>query len=225
MPQDLADFGQRGAAAQHLGRQRVTKLMGARRRSLDAGALERMPNDRSNGTLAQKAADGSLAAQKHATAGAARAAVAQVRRDRRADLRREGKGGSLTAFPSDAHLCRRPSQYRQARERPLHLNATPVARAAARSRSRAGLSPCVDRYWPATDGPGPPQSREGSRASTNWPRRERQQPNRASPLRDSARTAGRTATRWSGASRASDATAALGAGQIARHRRHSGVRA
>src|SRR5436309_8987129 len=103
MPQDLADFGERGPAAQHLGRQRVAKLMGARRRRLDAGALERMPNDRSNRTLAQKAADRSFAAQKHATASAARASAAQIRRDRFADVHGEGKRGSLTAFPPDAH--------------------------------------------------------------------------------------------------------------------------
>ena len=74
MSQDLSDFGQRGAVAQHLRRQRVAKLMGARRRGLDAGALEPMPNDRSNGTLAEKAADGRFAAQKYATTGAARVA-------------------------------------------------------------------------------------------------------------------------------------------------------
>ena len=108
MPQDVADFGQRGAVAQHLRRQRVTKLMGARRRGLDAGALERMPNDRSNGTLAQKASDGRFATQKHATIGAARTSAAQIRRDRFADLRREGKCGAWTAFPSDAHLSGLP---------------------------------------------------------------------------------------------------------------------
>lgn len=42
-------------------------------------------------------------------------------------------------------------------------------------------------------------------------------------LRDSAHTVGRSATHWSGASRVSDATAALGVEQIARHRRRSGV--
>jgi hypothetical protein len=91
MPQHLADFGQRGTVAQHLGRQRVAKLMGACCRGSDAGALERMPNDRSNGTLAQETANGRLAAQKHATTGAVWASVAQVRGDRLADLRGEGK--------------------------------------------------------------------------------------------------------------------------------------
>jgi len=90
--------------AQHLGRQRVAKLMGAGRRGLDAGALERMPNDRSNCTRAQKSADGSFTAQKHTATSAAWASVAQVLRDRFADIRRKGKCGSLTAFPSDAHL-------------------------------------------------------------------------------------------------------------------------
>jgi hypothetical protein len=104
MSQDLADFGQRGAVAQHLGRQRMAKLMRARGRGLDPGALERMPDDRSNGTLAQKSADGSFAAQKHATTGAAGAAVAQVDGARRTDIPRKRKGGSVTAFASDAHL-------------------------------------------------------------------------------------------------------------------------
>ena len=108
MPQHLADFGERGTVPQHLGRQRVAKLMGACRRSLDAGALERMPNDRSNGTLAEKTAGGRLAAQKHATIRAAWASTAQIRRDRLADIHGERQRGSVTAFPSDAHLSRLP---------------------------------------------------------------------------------------------------------------------
>ena len=40
MPQNFADFGQRCAAAQHLGRQCMAKLMGAAGRRLDAGPLE-----------------------------------------------------------------------------------------------------------------------------------------------------------------------------------------
>lgn len=90
--------------AQHPSRQRVTKLMSARCRSWDAGAVERMPNDRSNGTLAQKAADGSFAAQKHATVSAARAAIAQVGGERCADIRRKGKSGSLIALASNTQL-------------------------------------------------------------------------------------------------------------------------
>jgi hypothetical protein len=108
MPQDLADFGQRGAVAQHLRRQRVTKLMGTCRRGLDAGALERMPNERSNGRLAQKATDRSFAPQKQATMSAARAPAAQIRRDRLADIHGEGQRGSVTAFPPDAHLSGLP---------------------------------------------------------------------------------------------------------------------
>ena len=104
MPQGVADFGQRSAVAQHLSRQCMTKLMSALCRGLDAGALERMPNNRSNTTLAQKATDGSFAAQKHATTGAARPSVAQVCGDRRPDIGRQGKGGSMTAFASDADL-------------------------------------------------------------------------------------------------------------------------
>jgi hypothetical protein len=82
----------------------MTKLMSALCRGLDAGALERMPNNRSNTTLAQKATDGSFAAQKHATTGAARPSVAQVRGDRRPDIDRQRKGGSMAAFALDADL-------------------------------------------------------------------------------------------------------------------------
>src|SRR3974377_984382 len=98
MSQDFADFGQWGAVAQHLSRERGTKLMSARCWSLDLGAKERMPNDRSDGTLAQETADGSFAAQKYATTGAVRASAAQVGRDRRANAPGKGKGGSLIAF-------------------------------------------------------------------------------------------------------------------------------
>ena len=105
MPQYLADFGQRGPVPQHLRRQRVAKLMGTRRRRLNAGALERMPNDRAHASLALKAADGRFAAQKHATTGAAGAPVTQVRGDRCARIRGKGQGGSVTAFASDAHLA------------------------------------------------------------------------------------------------------------------------
>ena len=41
MPQHLADFGQRGAVAQHLSRQAMAKLMRADSGCLDAGARER----------------------------------------------------------------------------------------------------------------------------------------------------------------------------------------
>ena len=45
MPQNLADFAQRGAVAQHLRRQPVAKLMGTCRGRVDASAQKRMPND------------------------------------------------------------------------------------------------------------------------------------------------------------------------------------
>ena len=86
MPQHIADFGQRGAVTQHLTRQAVAKLMRTRRRGLDASAPERMPNDRSYGTLTQESADRSPSAQKHTTTGAARPPVSQVHRDRLADI-------------------------------------------------------------------------------------------------------------------------------------------
>ena len=104
MPQYLADFRQRGAAVQHLTRQRVSKLMGTPRRGLDASALKRMPNNRSNGNLTHKPANGGSAAQKHASIGTTRPSMEEIRRYCLADIRRKRKCATLTAFPSYAHL-------------------------------------------------------------------------------------------------------------------------
>src|SRR5260370_32959868 len=120
------------------------------------------------------------------------------------------------------HSCRarsifpRSSRCHRARETSLHLNANPVVRARARWRSRDSLSRCADRCWPATDGPGPPQSLEESMTLTSWPRLAPQQLNPVLPYRYNARTEGRSATHWSRASRASGANAAPDAVQISR---------
>ncbi len=45
MTQNITDFSQRGALAQHLGGQSMPKLMCSVRRRLDASALERMTDD------------------------------------------------------------------------------------------------------------------------------------------------------------------------------------
>jgi hypothetical protein len=62
MPQQLADLAQGGAVTQHLGGQSMTELMGSRGGRIDTGTLERVPNDRSNGTRTEKAAEGSSGA-------------------------------------------------------------------------------------------------------------------------------------------------------------------
>ena len=64
MAQQLANFAQRGTLAQHLGGQAVTKLMGSFGGGINAGALERMPNDGSNATRSPKAADRGFARAK-----------------------------------------------------------------------------------------------------------------------------------------------------------------
>ena len=63
-----------------------------------------MPNDGSNGTLAEESLDGRLAAEKHATTGARWASVAQIGGDGRTDIRRQRQSGSMAAFSADAHL-------------------------------------------------------------------------------------------------------------------------
>jgi hypothetical protein len=58
MPQHLANFGQRGTVAQHFGGKRMAKLVRALRGRLDASVCQGIPNERSNRSLTEKAADG-----------------------------------------------------------------------------------------------------------------------------------------------------------------------
>ena len=90
MPQDLADFCQRSALTQPLRGQGVTKLMRTRRGRADVGAHVGVSHQRSHRTRAENAADGRTGPQEHATVGAARSSVPQVRRDRFADVRWSG---------------------------------------------------------------------------------------------------------------------------------------
>src|SRR5882724_1111912 len=87
------------------------------------------------------------------------------------------------------------NRYHPAREVLLRWNANPVAPAAARSRSRDARQQCVDPHQPAAGVLDLVQSRAGSSSLSSWPRLERPQPNPASPRRDSARSAERSATR------------------------------
>jgi hypothetical protein len=57
MTQQLADLTERGALTQHLGGQSMAKLMCSVSRRIYSGALEGMPNNRSNATGTLKAAD------------------------------------------------------------------------------------------------------------------------------------------------------------------------
>src|SRR5262245_9147131 len=90
--------------AQHLACQRVTKLVGTHRWGRDTSAPERTSNDRSNGNLTHKSADGSSAAEKHASVRALRASVTDVRCNCLADIRWKWKCALLTAFPADGDL-------------------------------------------------------------------------------------------------------------------------
>src|SRR3972149_7740481 len=103
MPQNLADFAQRGAVTQHARRQRVPKLVCTRRGRGDARPEQSVPNDGSNGTLAEKSLDGRLAAEEHATTGARWTSVAQICGDGRTDIRRQRQGGSMAAVSADHH--------------------------------------------------------------------------------------------------------------------------
>jgi hypothetical protein len=137
-----------------------------------------MPNDRANCALVQKARMEALLRRNtrrlvlHGRLWGRYAAIASP-----TSAGREGR--FVDRLSLGRSPLRRPSQYRQSRERPLRLHATPVVRAGARSRNRDDPWRCVDRYWPAVDGSDPPQSRAGSRTSTNSPRWARPRPNHA----------------------------------------------
>ena len=77
-------------------------------KSLYAGVLESMSNDRTNGRLAQKSTDRSFAAQKHPTTGAARPTMLQVLCNRFASICWERKCSSLATFTLDAYLADTP---------------------------------------------------------------------------------------------------------------------
>src|SRR5439155_15535587 len=98
MPQDLADFGQRGAAPQHLRPQAVAELVAALGRSLDARSLEGISDDAGDGTRPAKPADRRVRPQKHTAAGTAGADMWEVRGSRCADVGRSGECGPDTAF-------------------------------------------------------------------------------------------------------------------------------
>ena len=93
MPQDLADFGQRGAAPQHLRRQAVAELVGALGRSLDARSLEGISDDAGDGTRSGKSAERGVRPQEHTAAGTAGSSMPEVRGNRRTDVGRYGECG------------------------------------------------------------------------------------------------------------------------------------
>ena len=98
MPQHLADFGQRRAMPQHLGRQGVAKLMRPGGGGLDARTRESVSHERSNRLRAHKAANGGFDSQEHTTAGGVRSSVTQVCGDRLAGIYRYRQRGPQTAY-------------------------------------------------------------------------------------------------------------------------------
>jgi hypothetical protein len=78
MTQHVTDLGERGAVAQHLGRQRVSKLMCTLGGRIDPSSLERTSDDTADGARAQKPADGGFGLQEHTTALAPRPTMLQI---------------------------------------------------------------------------------------------------------------------------------------------------
>jgi hypothetical protein len=110
MPQDLADFRQRGSTPQHLRRQAVAELMRALGRRIDARSLKGVSDDAVDRTRPGKTADRGMRPQEHTAAGTAGSSVPEVRGDRRADVGRDGEDGPGTAFASDGDLSAFPIQ-------------------------------------------------------------------------------------------------------------------
>ena len=146
----------------------MPKLMGPVSGSINASTLEPMVNDRSNATGPSKTADGGFDAQKYAPTGALWPSTPQIRwRSLRQlpqtkAIRYAGRSCRGHSTVPRSSLCYR------ARETPLHRNANPGVRAGARWRNRDTPPGCAGRCWPATDGPGPPESLGVSMTSTSW---------------------------------------------------------
>ena len=94
--------------AQHLGGQRVTKLVGSLRRRVDAGAFNRMLNDRPNGFRGHETTDRGSASKKYAATGAARPSALEVLDDRLAHVRGQGQFGPLATLTAYQQASRSP---------------------------------------------------------------------------------------------------------------------
>jgi hypothetical protein len=86
----------------------MPKLVGSMGGSIEASALEAMPNDRSNATGAAKTAAGGFGSQKNAPTGTLRPSTPQIRCDRFANFRRQRQFTALATLAADAQLSRFP---------------------------------------------------------------------------------------------------------------------
>ena len=116
--------------AQHLGGQRVTKLVGPLRGCVDAGVFNRMLNDRPNGFRVHKATDRCFGSKKYAATGAARSSALEVLDDRLAHVSGQGQLGPLTTLTA----------YQQASRFPVNVIELEKRYLTGRSPSRASRS-------------------------------------------------------------------------------------
>jgi len=82
----------------------MAKLMRSKCRGFDAGALECMPDERSNAAGSLKAADRCLGAKKHTATGAMRSPALQIRSDRLADFGWQGQPASMATLAAYGQL-------------------------------------------------------------------------------------------------------------------------
>ena len=107
MAQHVADLAERGPLAHHFDGQTVTKLVSPTRRRVDSGTFDRMANHRADAAGSSKSANGRPDAKENAPAAARWPAMAQVVRNRIADLVGQGK---IVAYSSlCTHVQRRAS--------------------------------------------------------------------------------------------------------------------
>ena len=86
----------------------MAKLMRAASWGIDTGALDRVPDNRSDGTLSQKAAKGSFGTQKYATRVAAGSSMPQLGNDCIAHILRQGKLAPATTLAVDTQASSLP---------------------------------------------------------------------------------------------------------------------
>ena len=111
MPQDLADFGQRGSAAQHLRRQAVAELMRALGRRIDARSLEGVSDDAVDRTRArQNRGSGHAPARTHGGRHCAGRPCRRYAAIAAPTSTGNGEDGPGTAFASDGDLSGFPVQ-------------------------------------------------------------------------------------------------------------------
>ncbi len=103
MAQDLCDLAERGAATEHLGRQRVAQQVSPLRGRNDSSAAQGTTHYATDSTRAKQCALGGARSDEHITRVAVGAPMAQVVNQGRSDIRRQRQTICTLCGASDAN--------------------------------------------------------------------------------------------------------------------------